>query len=312
MNKQKEEKFSIFIRLSSMAVFLVLFFGSVDSLFSQDNGMRKAEDLMAQARKAVSGNKRLGSVNGLIVVGKYQRVQNSYDNSGEINVSIQLPDKFMLKRVFDFNAPGNVVTTTHVTALNGDMAWMDAYASGGATSLKKVDPSNGEEYKKFKKVLADQYTMYMLELLLTSPAPFPVQYTFVGEAEIPDGRADVIDVKGSEGFALRIFLNKETHLPLMYSYKTLKPTITRVTIATDSSGKSKANSLPTPNFPERKEEYIDLNIQVFDYKSVNGIMLPHRFLTKPVDGSYTEELNVTKYQINPEFKADYFVKKNKN
>ena len=44
-----------------------------------------------------------------------------------------------------------------------------------------------------------------------------------------------------------------------------------------------------------------------DYKTVNGIKLPHLIQRGP-NGETTEELVVKSYKINPSFKADTFTK----
>ena len=49
------------------------------------------------------------------------------------------------------------------------------------------------------------------------------QYTFAGEAESPDGKAYVIDVKNADNFAARLFIDEQTHLPLMVTYKAAQP-----------------------------------------------------------------------------------------
>ena len=49
------------------------------------------------------------------------------------------------------------------------------------------------------------------------------QYTYAGEAESPDGKAYVIDVKNADDFAARLFIDQKTHLPLMVTYKGPQP-----------------------------------------------------------------------------------------
>ena len=62
----------------------------------------------------------------------------------------------------------------------------------------------------------------------SSPAPsrsFAVTYTYAGQAESPDGKADVIDVKGADNFAARLFLDTQSHLPLMLTYIAPEPRV---------------------------------------------------------------------------------------
>ena len=47
----------------------------------------------------------------------------------------------------------------------------------------------------------------------------------VPSAESPDGKAYVIDVKSADNFAARLFIDEQTHLPLMVTYKGPQPRI---------------------------------------------------------------------------------------
>ncbi|HZS09721.1 MAG TPA: hypothetical protein VFD58_33150 [Blastocatellia bacterium] len=63
---------------------------------------------------------------------------------------------------------------------------------------------------------------------------------------------------------------------------------------------------------ERMAKLPDVEFQwnFSDYKSVNGINLPHR-LTKATAGETNEEWEIKKYKINPQIKPDKFEKKEK-
>ena len=56
----------------------------------------------------------------------------------------------------------------------------------------------------------------------THPA-LAAEYTYAGEAESPDGKADVIDAKNADGFSARLFIDRESHLPLMVTYQGPQP-----------------------------------------------------------------------------------------
>lgn len=52
-------------------------------------------------------------------------------------------------------------------------------------------------------------------MFATSFARYPLTFTYAGIAEAPQGKADVIDVKGPADFAIKLFINTQTHLPIM-------------------------------------------------------------------------------------------------
>ena len=60
---------------------------------------------------------------------------------------------------------------------------------------------------------------------------------------------------------------------------------------------------------ERAPE-VDVRLAFADYKTVNGISLPHR-IVRSEGGTPTEETTISKYKINPSLKADKFEKKEK-
>jgi hypothetical protein len=58
--------------------------------------------------------------------------------------------------------------------------------------------------------------------LLATPAG---EVTYAGVAESPDGTADMIEMKDARGQALRLFVDQQTHLPLMLAYSEVRPRI---------------------------------------------------------------------------------------
>ena len=52
-----------------------------------------------------------------------------------------------------------------------------------------------------------------------------VEFTYAGEAESPDGKADVVDAKNADGFNARLFIDRETRLPLMVTYRGPQPRV---------------------------------------------------------------------------------------
>ncbi len=60
---------------------------------------------------------------------------------------------------------------------------------------------------------------------------------------------------------------------------------------------------------ERAPE-VDVKLAFAEYKNFNGISLPTR-IVRSEGGTPTEEVNISKYKINPSLKADKFEKKDK-
>jgi hypothetical protein len=62
-----------------------------------------------------------------------------------------------------------------------------------------------------------------LGMFAASFSTYPVTFTYAGQAEAPQGKADVIDVKGPSNFAVKLFVNSQTHLPIMVSWQAQPP-----------------------------------------------------------------------------------------
>src|SRR6185503_1611659 len=59
-----------------------------------------------------------------------------------------------------------------------------------------------------------------LGIFAASFSSYPLTFGYAGQAEAPEGKADVVDVKGPANFAARLFINSQTHVPLMLSWTT--------------------------------------------------------------------------------------------
>jgi hypothetical protein len=62
------------------------------------------------------------------------------------------------------------------------------------------------------------FARLMLGLFATAPQGYPLTFSYFGQAEAPQGKADVVDVKGPANFAARLFIHAETHLPILLSW----------------------------------------------------------------------------------------------
>jgi len=98
---------------------------------------------------------------------------------------------------------------------------------------------------------------------------YPLTFTYAGQAEAPQGRADVIDVKAPANTAMRFLVHKDTHLPVMVSWQT------------QVQGKAVEN-----------------RIYFADYRDVDGLRLPFR-LRRAVGPDTVEETTVDRFRINP-------------
>jgi len=302
------EKFLIAILIIAAAV--AEMFPSV----SAQDAAAKAQQLIAQARAALGGDK----LKSLSVTGNYRRTFGQAEMTGEINYDLLIPDK-MIKTETMNPMPG--IEITRVEALNGDDVWEDQQQHGGGGGMMifrrgpggpGADPEKAQDMLRL--AVRSDFARLLIGWLLITPSSFPVEFSFAGEAESPDGKADVLDVKGPGRFAARLFLDQKTHYPLMLTYNGRKP---RVMTQTATAGASRN----PPGNPEEMEKRMkemeaeaakqpDVEFRIFlsDYRAVDGVAFPHK-LTRSIENEVNEELEIKNVKINPQLKPEKFLKK---
>ena len=297
----------------------------VAGTFGRDNASAsRAEEVLKQARAAVGGESKIGGVRGLSIKGNFRRVMGEREMSGEREFDLQLPDKFM--RSESLVMPGMGTSVTSSRAVSGQDFWTSG-GGGRAGGMVFMMRGDGKEPTAEDKARAEreqarqmrvEMARYVLALLLTPTPEFPLEFSYFGEATADDGSADVIDASGPEGFAARLFLDKQTHLPLMLSYRAPKPRVVTMMQPGGPRGGAGGGKTPEELVKEAQQkmkeqggaepEEVEMQIRFSDYKESGGLLLPHRIASGP-DGETNEEWEIKSYTLNPQFKADKFQKK---
>ncbi len=277
----------------------------------------RAEEVLKQARQAIGGEEQLQKVQGLHINGQYRRALGDRQMAGDREISIQLPNKYLVE---DAMNPGGLATAIMSTrGLNGEQAWTANSGGGGGMIIRMGAPggqnASPEQIEAaLRRIYGAEFSRYLLGMILTPPPSFAVDYKYAGESDVEDAQADVIDVTGPDNFSVRIFFDKKSHLPLLLSYRGPKPRI--MTMTRESHGprspedvkkaRGEAEKKMQAEAPSAPEE-VDFYIRLTDHKKVGGLMLPHK-LTFLTENEVAEEFEISKYQLNPQFKADLFEK----
>lgn len=304
-------------RFIKFACLLTLFAaGSFDALASVRVEAARALEILKQSRAAIGGEEKIASIQSLTLKGKFRRVIQEREMAGEREFNFLLPDKFMKSDSMIMGGSGTSITTYRV--LNGSDSWTGGggggvfiIGGGGLRPTKEhMEKIEREQAQKFRA----EYARYVLALLLNAPSGYGLEFNYAGEAVADDGRADVIDATGPEGFAARLFLDKETHLPLMLTYRAPKPRMfTTMMRSADDKKKQEdvvkeAREKAAQEMATAKPEEVEMQLRFTDYRKVGGLLLPHR-ITQGSDGEVNEEWEIKTYEFNPQFKADKFQKK---
>ena len=164
-----------------------------------------------------------------------------------------------------------------------------------------------------------------LGMFATSFSSYPLTFNRIGQAEAPQGKADVLEVKGPEGsnFTARLFINSQTHLPVMVSWQ-MPPSNVIVTAPgqpapkpeTLAAGTVVVEGPPAPPAGASKEETdkyakdvadvrrsaqakpLEHRLYYADYRDAgNGVMLPFR-LRRAIGPDTVEETNFDAFRFN--------------
>jgi hypothetical protein len=275
----------------------------------------RAEELLAQARAALGGDAKLKAVQSLSAAGQMRQVVGGDGGDeqiqGEIQFDFLLPDKYLHTET---TSVGDGLTEiTRVSGINGEQAFLDAHASGGGGMvIIRPGPSDPKSLAAQSRALHKEFARQLFSWLLVTPATLPLEYSYAGEAEVKDGKADAIDVKGPDDFAARLFLDKQTHRPLLLSYRGAPPRMRMMRRQVgDHPGEAekqrKEVEAQAAKQADQTPPLADIEIYFAEYRAEDGILLPHR-ITHSINGQFYEEWELSKFKINPPLKADKFKK----
>ena len=284
---------------------------TASAVFANDS---RAEEVLKQAREAMGGE-RLQKIAGLYINGQYRRTFGDRQMAGDREISISLPDKYLIE---DSMNPGGMSTSiVNTRGLNGERAWSGS--SGGGGMIIRMGGPGGAQLTPEQMEAAQrrmyqaEFSRYLLAMILMPPSSMQVEFKYAGESDVEDSPADVVDVTGPDRFSVRLFFDKKTHLPLLLSYRGPKP---RMLTMTRQGGERNPDDIKKAREEAEKKmreegpavpEEVDFFIRLTDHKKVDGVILPHKF-TFLTESEVSEEFEISKYQVNPQFKADKFQK----
>jgi hypothetical protein len=293
---------------------LALVLCSATLAFANDDA--RAQQILKQAREAIGGEEQLQKIQGLHINGQYRRMFGDRQMGGDREISILLPNKYLVEDAM--NTGGLSTSMLSTRALNGDKAW-SGNSGGGGMIFRMAGPggqqSSPEQMEAMqRRIYSAEFSRYLLAMILTPPPAMTVEYKYVGESDVEDVQADVVDVSAPDNFSVRVFFDKKSHLPLLLSYRGPKPRV--MTMMREGGGTRSPEDLRKAREEAEKKmaqegppvpEEVDFYIRLTEHKKVGGLTLPHK-LTFLTENEVSEEFEISKYQVNPQFKADLFEK----
>ena len=315
----------------------------------------RVADVLAAARKALGGADKLAAVKAVSAEGPFRRSMGQRDMEGTITLLL-MRDKYRRSEEMQMGGMVNGPTIERVSVFNGTEAWDDVQNNaaaggpggggfrmeirtdgpgpGGPGGARPGAPGGGmltpeqiaEQRVRRMKVEMQRWT---IALLADTTQP----WVDAGIAESPDGKADMLDTKDENGRDVRLFIDQETHMPLMVQYQEIRPQIMMAggpgrggpgrggPGAPGGAPGAAPATPPAPPTPEEMQKRVEemrrnppkpstFAMHLTDYKKVDGIMLPHK-IDIAIDGQPNEEWTIEKYKLNPTVKADVWVQPKK-
>jgi hypothetical protein len=312
--------------LGSVAAAAVIAFAQPVSYLAQEAG--KAGEILAAARKAIGGGK-LESLKSFSVQSDVQRNVGGMQLNADVEIVLELPDKYA--RVETLNAgPGMSISGGSTTGFNGEHLLQKIGAGGmsGGTMIIRMGGGGGPAPSAGEKPTPEQLEQLKTTALRSSkteasrlmlgwfamahPAAH-AEYTYLGEAESVEGKAYVLDVKNADGFAARLFIDEQNHLPLMVTYKAAKPRmITQSVGAPPAAGGHAVTQMngdamkQVQTAMQQPPEMADYTVFFEEWRDADGVKFPFK-MRRASEGSTTEEWTVSKVRLNPKIDPKKFV-----
>lgn len=283
-------------------VLVLLTFAVVPALPQAANeaAKKRAEELLVKAREAIGGGGKIKAVKSLSLTGKFLRSSSGGEKKGEVEFNFLFPDKY-IKRVLTFERGE---TSTMISALDGETAWHSAVSSDENIIFEGFTQKAADERKP---ALRSEAARWIVGLLLRTPNWSLIELTYASEANADGKRADLIDVKGADGFQARLFLDKTTRRLAMVSYTGKLPGIVSKMINIDDNGvtSESVSGLPESVAGMKADE---VRVRFSDYRAIDGIQMPHRVVFQSGEG-IKEEWDFTKIRLHAPLAPESFKKK---
>ena len=291
-----------------------------------------AKKIVADIRAALGGEERLAALKSIAIEGQVSKVVNEATSAGsDFEMAIELPGKFMkhevfaniggmqLKRRVGFNGAELIEEVDTPPAMGGgNVHIMRAPSQGGMVGGAPSPEALAKQKEALLQSSRREFARLMVGMTGGTSSAFPVEFVYAGQAESADGKAHVLDVKGPDGFAAKLFVDGKTSLPLMLTWMDKEPLSMMMT--NDGRGRAggigpgvtvmgRAASTPEEMAKmrddmaarvaeaEAKRRTVEYRLFYSGYKTVDGLKMPTK-VQRMIEGVATEEISLDKIKLN--------------
>jgi hypothetical protein len=271
-----------------------------------------ARAVLSAARTALGGEEKLSAVKSFVATGRTRQLRGNNLVPIEFEMLCELPDKYLRKD--EVPAQESEPTTS---GFNGDALIQIPPPPAAPASAARPDPRGARVV-----ALKQDFVRLTLGMFAASFSSYPLTFSHIGQAEAPQGKADIVEAKGPGTFLAKLFVNSETHLPVMVSW-TVPATNAVVTVP----GQAPPGNVPpgsiivqAPAPPaataskDEQQKYaaevqdlrrkalagrlVEHRVYYADYRDIgNGVRFPFR-VRRAVAADTIEETNFDRFEIN--------------
>ena len=306
--------------LGSVAAAAAIAFAQPVSYLAQAG---RAAEILAATRKAIGGGK-LESLKTFSVQSDVQRNMGGMQLNADVEILLELPDKYARAETLN-GGPGMMIAGGGSTGFNGERALQKVGAGGmgggnmvirtggggplPSPATEKPSPEQLEQMKTTAlRSSKTEASRLMLGWFAMAHPIVHAEYTYLGEAESVEGKAFVIEAKDADGFAARLFIDEQSHLPLMVTYKAAKPRMVTQTMGAPAGGHAAPAGGAMAQVQEalkQPPEMADFTVYFEDWRDADGVKFPFK-MRRASGGDTTEEWSVSKVKVNPKIDPKKF------
>jgi len=293
--------------------------------------------VLSDVRTALGGEEKLAAVKNMAIEGQVMRASQNGSAASDFEMAFELPDRYVkidvfasingmdLKRRAGFNG-NEAIDDRDMPNMGGGGGMMHVMTMGpGGPTTGQASPEQLAEQKKLLLAQSKkEFARLVLGLLGTSTPAFPVEFKYAGEAQAQDGKAEVLEVQGADGFTAKFFVDGKTHLPLMVSWMDKEPLRVQMGGPGGASGgsgnvqmigrgggspeemkKMQQDMAERMKQAEANRRTVEFRTFYTDYKAFGGVNLPTR-IQRSIDGVPVEEMKLEKVKVNQKIDAGKF------
>jgi len=282
------------MRVLGYFVFFAAF--AVPFSLTADTQVPDAAQVLAAARQAMGGEKKLAGVQSFVATGRTRQVRGNNLVPIVFEISCELPDKYV--RIDEFPAQDQDPTTSGFNGNNLIQVPPPSPAAQASASQARGGgpPAAGPSPVQRRVVTLQQdFARLTLGMFVASFPGYPLTFKYAAEGDAPEGKADVIDVAGPANFNAQLVVQRSTHLPVMLIWHQAPPAAPQRGRGQPSPGQPS----PSPAAP------VEYRIYYGDFRDVDGMKFPFR-LRRAIAGETVEETTFDKFRINPKIDAKTF------